>query len=329
MWWSYAVSACDHDRMTACIVEETVDDLLREAYTAIRRDGERVTATRSEAIGETSELVGVSLELVNPRYRLSRTEQRRRAISGIAELCWYLSGTADPSMILTWIPDYAKECELDGTIRGAYGPRMFGKADKDQISNVLRLLTTTPTSRRAVVQLFDSSDIAGDRYKDIPCTCSLQFLRRSNKLHMIVTMRSNDAYLGLPHDIFTFTMLHELVARELGDELGRYIHNVGSLHLYDTNADEVDDYLEEGWQSTDTPMPPMPSKSLYEHAPQLVTCAQQLSTGKALRDIVLPTDPYWADMARMLALRKADPTTKPEIKDSVVLPFFREFLRDD
>jgi thymidylate synthase len=37
---------------------------------------------------------------------------------------------------------------------------------------------------------------------------------------MVTTMRSNDAYLGLPHDVFCFTMLQEIIARSLGREIG-------------------------------------------------------------------------------------------------------------
>lgn len=49
---------------------------------------------------------------------------------------------------------------------------------------------------------------------------------------MMVHMRSNDVYLGLPHDIFAFTMLQEIAAREIGVGLGSYLHSVGSMHLY-------------------------------------------------------------------------------------------------
>ncbi len=70
--------------------------------------------------------------------------------------------------------------------------------------------------------------------------------------------RSNDAFLGLSHDIFSFTMLQEIVARTLSVEVGTYKHAVGSLHLNDRNRRAARRYLEEGWQSTTICMPPMP-----------------------------------------------------------------------
>ena len=54
---------------------------------------------------------------------------------------------------------------------------------------------------------------------------------------MHTTMRSQDLWLGFPYDVFTFTVLHELMAGWVGAELGEYRHTVDSLHLYSTNWD--------------------------------------------------------------------------------------------
>lgn len=45
-------------------------------------------------------------------------------------------------------------------------------------------------------------------------------------------MRSNDAYLGFPHDVFFFTMIQELVARSLGIRVGDY-HHFATTHFAD------------------------------------------------------------------------------------------------
>ena len=71
-------------------------------------------------------------------------------------------------------------------------------------------------------------------------------------------MRSNDVIKGLPHDIFCFTMLQEMVARMISVDLGIYKHCVGSLHLYDTDKSKAKSFMREGWQSTKSAMPPMP-----------------------------------------------------------------------
>ncbi len=316
--------------MALAFTESTVDDLLRNAYTAIRKEGQPVSSTRPDS----HELIGVSLELTQPRCRLSRTETRRRTRAGIAELAWYLSGTTDPAMIVYWVPKHRDEVEDDGTIRGAYGPRMFGVGKNAQFRTVLDLLTTRNTSRRAVIQLFDASDLTGpQRYQDVPCTSTLQFFVRDGQLHLMVTMRSNDAFIGLPLDVFSFTMLQELMAGELGVAMGRYIHSVGSLHIYDHDDADIEAFLAEGWQSTDTPMPAMPAQSLTRHVPQFLAAEQQIRGGAPFNDVDLPPDPYWADLARMLALESARSRGATEevaaIKASIAAPFFSEFLRRD
>jgi hypothetical protein len=50
---------------------------------------------------------------------------------------------------------------------------------------------------------------------------------------MIVNMRSNDVFLGVPYDVFSFTMLQEYIAMRTGFQLGSYFHNAGSFHLYE------------------------------------------------------------------------------------------------
>jgi thymidylate kinase len=53
-------------------------------------------------------------------------------------------------------------------------------------------------------------------------------------------MRSNDIVLGFTYDIFAFTMFQEMMANELGLELGTYYHNVGSMHIYQKNFNLLD-----------------------------------------------------------------------------------------
>lgn len=275
----------------------TIDDLLRETYVEINQQDDWVRANR----GRFREIVGATLELTNVRARLSRSESRRRVVSGVAELCWYLSGSNCGEPVVYYMPKYADEVEEDGTIHGGYGPRLFGNDDNAQIRNVIALLKESSTSRRAVVQIFDRSDHGIRRFKDIPCTCTMQFLLRDGLLHMVVSMRSNDAYVGLPHDVFAFTMLQEMVARSLNAEPGNYVHTAGSLHLYDHNEESVGVYLGEGYQSTADGMPSMPLGDPWRHAAELVAAEAQIRAGVPYEQLRLPTDSYWADLARILA----------------------------
>jgi thymidylate synthase len=181
---------------------------------------------------ETHEVLGAHLCLSNPRRRLVHVPGLRvlNPAFAVAEAVWILSGSdAD------WILQYNQALQRftdDGTLQGAYGPRLRAWAgDVDQLDRVRTLLTRDPQSRQAVVQLFDPSrDWAGHR--DVPCTLGYRFFVRDGALVMYTTMRSQDLWLGFPYDVFAATLIQELLAAWLGVGLGAYHHHVDSLHLY-------------------------------------------------------------------------------------------------
>jgi thymidylate synthase len=71
----------------------------------------------------------------------------------------------------------------------------------------------------------------------MPCTLSLVFQIRDNKLQLSVTMRSNDIIWGFCNDSYVFTLLQEYVANDLGIEMGEYVHHSISMHIYERHFD--------------------------------------------------------------------------------------------
>lgn len=288
-------------------VAGTLDDLMRDVVDEVIAKGAYVVASK----GPMRELTGVLLELGEPRARLSRTETRGKPFSCVGELCWYLAGSNDLSFIKYYLPKYEESAE-GGKLFGAYGPRLFSWDGINQVCNATSLLGLRPSSRQAVVQLFDRGDIIGD-HKDVACTSTLQFMIRDGALHMLTNMRSNDLFLGLPHDIFCFTMIQEIVATDLSIRLGSYKHTVGSLHLYDENMDEARQFLAEGWQSTTTPMPPMPSADPWPSIALLLKAEEAIRTGQRLEAADLDgLHPYWADLVRLLQVLQCKRTGQVE-----------------
>ena len=218
--------------LTRSFPGSSLDDVMRDVITMLLTSGEATTPSRGQAV----EIRGATLELDNPRARLSRSETRGRVFSSLAELCWYLSGSDKVEPIKHYLSHYEDDAEEDGTVHGAYGPRLLNFDGIDQIRYVIDTLGQRPFSRQATIQIFDHEDVR-ELYNHVPCTCVLQYFVRSDSVDAITYMRSNDAYKGLPHDIFAFTMIQELIARSLGIDVGTYTHMVGSLHLY--QADEA------------------------------------------------------------------------------------------
>ena len=305
---------------------ESLDDLMRWVFHVLLKEGETIYPTK----GSARELTGVTLELTNPLARLSRTESRGRPFSCLGELCWYLAKTDDLHFIEYYLSAYKKFADGDKLL-GAYGPRLYDWRGIDQMSSVGRLLETKQDTRQAVVQLFDSSDLTGEQ-RDVPCTCTLQFLLRKGKLHLIAHMRSNDAYLGLPHDIFCFTMLQEIMARSLSAGLGTYKHVVGSLHLYERDITRVEEFLSEGWQSTQDAMPPMPCEPPNEAIAFLLAAEQTIRDGEAFDTLKLEeSHPYWADLVRLLlafrARRENDGVGIEELRGRMTSRVYDTFLK--
>lgn len=270
---------------------ETLDDLQhRVLKLLLDKPTHIIQATR----GQARELSAVCLVLKNPRARLGRGTRQGRLFSSLGELLWYLAGSDNLEFIAYYIPEYRNESSDGRTVRGAYGRRLFRS---NQIYKVVDLLREKSTSRRAVLQLFKQSDLRNDI--EVPCTISIQLLVRDSKLDMIASMRSNDAYMGLPHDVFSFTMIQEIVARELGIHVGRYTHFVGSLHLYEKHEDQARKFVQDGYQRRQE-MPAMPSGSPRSAIRALLSAERTIREHSGRPNKQPPLESYWTDLIMLL-----------------------------
>lgn len=286
---------------------ETLDDLLRAVYKKLLKKSGIIHSTQ----GTNQEVFGCLLELKNPRARLSKTETKQTLFSCLGELLWYLSRTDRLDFVAYYVPTYEKSSTDHVTVRGGYGQRMFSNRNIDQIANVRHLLSKRRSSRRAAIQIFEAED-SDPEHLHVPCTCTLQFAIRNDRLHMVTFMRSNDAFLGLPHDVFAFTMIQEVLASSLNLELGTYQHMVGSLHLYEKNAEAAKKYVDEGWQPR-VEMPKMPSGDPWPSIHALLEFERAVREEGAIPEVTF--EPYWADLARLLRIfghyRFRDKETNP------------------
>jgi thymidylate synthase len=121
----------------------------------------------------------------------------------------------------------------DGVQWGNYGARIRGN-----LSAVLDSLKSRG-SRQAVLTIFDANRDLRANTVDVPCTLSIQFFIRNDRLTTTVHMRSNDVYLGLPYDLHQFCILHCMVAQLMDVEAGGYHHFVGSLHAYERDENKI------------------------------------------------------------------------------------------
>lgn len=310
------------------ITADTLDDLLRLVFEQLLLPQPKFKATKEF---QFTELFGPVLRLSDPRARLSRTETKGKVFSALGELLWYLSGSTSATFMNYYVPAnfYSNETEA-GTddVRSGYGVRLNDFDGINQIRNVIDLLIDKRTSRRAVIQLFDASDLV-KKYKSIPCTCTLQFLIRDGQLNMFVNMRSNDAFLGLPHDVFAFTMLQEIIARSVEAEVGEYRHTAGSLHLYEDRESDAQQYLAEAFQDK-IAMPSMPEGDPWPAINRLLAVERSLRVDGGGNMDIADLDPYWQDLCRLLLVHRFSKDRNREgiekVRGKMVSESYRAFI---
>ena len=196
--------------------------------------GHLLRAPRVTARGMgTREMAGVSLTLADARNNVLVSRYRDLNYRFlVAEWVWIASGRQDVESIAAYNSRIAEFSDNGETFFGAYGPRIT-----DYWQDRLELCRRDPGTRQAVIMTYRYPPPGGT--KDVPCTISLQLLPREGKMHMVVNMRSSDVWLGLPYDVFNFTMLQNAAAGELGLEVGWLRLNLGSSHLYDRDESKA------------------------------------------------------------------------------------------
>lgn len=161
-----------------------------------------------------------------------------------AEAAWICSGSNHLRDLTETMKSYANYSDDGIFLNGSYGVKVV-----EQLRYVVDTLESDNDSRQAFLNIWRERP---SNSKDVPCTTSMQFLIRDNKLNMISNMRSNDIILGATYDIFSFSSVANCVRlllkeRGVDVDLGDLTVNAGSLHLYEKHYDQVDQ-----WAQSDT-----------------------------------------------------------------------------
>lgn len=187
--------------------------------------------------------VGVTLTNPTPTKELRVPGRKPNLAAQIAETMWVLAGRNDIEFLSHYLPRAADFSDDGVTWRGGYGPRIrnwrgySGNNDVspgvDQWKYVIDTLQADPTSRRAIINLWDPA-IDTTPGKDLPCNDWLSFSIRGNSLDLHVAVRSNDVmwgWSGINH--FEWATLLEITAGLLGVDPGALHFSITSLHMYE------------------------------------------------------------------------------------------------
>lgn len=222
--------------MTDIFSGKTGDEVWRQAY---RRLIIETSCTQASRLGATREILHANFHIDDPRQRwiLSRQPALNPAFA-IAEFFWILSGDNKSDLVNYWNPILPKFAGTGPTYHGAYGYRIRNHFGIDQLERAYYALKNKPSSRQVVIQIWDSkvdfpTQNGEEVDPDIPCNICAMPKVRHGKLEWLQIMRSNDLYLGTPHNFIQFTSMQEVLAGWLNINVGAYHQVCDSLHVYE------------------------------------------------------------------------------------------------
>lgn len=222
----------------------TADDVWRLAASGLVNSS-NADRQQGSRLGPMREYLHCSLHLSDPRQRwvLARRPAMNPAFA-IAELIWILQGRNDAGFVNYWNPALPNFAGRADAYHGAYGYRLRYHFGIDQLERAYQALAANPDSRQVVLQIWDTQmdfpNLDGSaRDTDIPCNIVAMPKIRDGKLEWLQVMRSNDLFLGTPHNFIQFTSLQEIIAGWLQVDLGSFVLVSDSLHLYEHDLERL------------------------------------------------------------------------------------------
>jgi len=164
--------------------------------------------------------------------------------SVIYELLWFLKGDTNVKYLTdNGVRIWNEWADENGDLGPVYGKQWRSWATTsgesiDQIKYVLDLLKNNPDSRRILVNAWNVGEL-----KDMaltPCHCLFQFYVADGKLSCQLYQRSADLFLGVPFNIASYALLTLMLAKEVGLEVGEYVHTFGDAHIYNNHFEQVE-----------------------------------------------------------------------------------------
>ena len=107
----------------------------------------------------------------------------------------------------------------------------------DQLGRVIEEIKTNPNSRRLIVNAWQAAYV--DQMALPPCHMAFQFYVNDGKLSCQLYQRSADAFLGVPFNIASYSLLTMMIAQICGLKPGEFIHTFGDCHIYSNHMEQI------------------------------------------------------------------------------------------
>lgn len=161
----------------------------------------------------------------------------------ICELLWFLKGDTNIKYLLdNNIHIWDEWADEHGNLGPVYGHqwRAWPAADGrviDQMSDVIQQLKTNPDSRRMIVSAWNVGELS--KMALPPCHAFFQFYVADGKLSCLLMQRSADAFLGVPFNIASYSLLTCMIAQQCDLQPGEFVWTGGDCHIYSNHFEQV------------------------------------------------------------------------------------------
>ncbi len=179
------------------------------------------------------------------------TTKKVHTKSIIYELLWFLRGETNIRYLKEHgVSIWDEWADENGDLGPVYGKqwRSWEGADGksfDQLNEVLKLLKTSPDSRRIIVSAWNPSELSMMKLQ--PCHALFQFYvappeegATRGKLSCQLYQRSADVFLGVPFNIASYALLTMMIAQECNLDLGDFVWTGGDTHIYSNHLEQVE-----------------------------------------------------------------------------------------
>ena len=175
------------------------------------------------------------------------TTKRVHFKSVVYELLWFLRGSTNTQYLTeNGVRIWNEWADENGNLGPVYGKqwRSWTRPDGevvDQIEVLIHGIRTNPNSRRHIVSAWNVGEL--NQMALPPCHAFFQFYVADGCLSCKLTQRSADAFLGVPFNIASYSLLTHMVAAQCDLEVGEFIWSGGDCHIYHNHFDQVDEQL--------------------------------------------------------------------------------------
>lgn len=175
----------------------------------------------------------------------------------VEELLWMLSGSTNNNDLRAkgvtiwdeWSPSNGDLGKIYGHQwrhwNGRYDdPDCLHYVETDQISNLIRDIKNTPSSRRLIVTAWNPEDIENKEVSLPACHTIWQvFISTEGWIDLKLYQRSCDTLIGLPYNLASYSLLLSMIAQVTGYKPRYFYHTFGDAHIYLNHMEQVKEQL--------------------------------------------------------------------------------------